>query len=215
MGNRFVVIMLVCISVFVGLLFVGKKDANAPSGGGNSTVQASNHTVGKGTSGVVLIEYGDFECPACGAYYPIIKQIKEKFGDQITFQFRNYPLLQIHQNAMAAHRAAEAAHKQGKFFEMHDMLYERQQSWKSDSNPANVFEGYAAELGLNIDQFKKDVSSSEINAIIQADIREAQAVKATSTPTFVLNGKKIDENPRDAEGFIKLIEDAIKEKTGN
>ncbi len=215
MSNRFLVILVACAAIFAGLLFAGKKQANAPTSNGNSSVQASNHVQGKGTTGVVLVEYGDFQCPACGAYYPIVKQVKQKFGDQITFQFRNFPLIQIHQNAMAAHRAAEAANKQNKFFEMHDMLYERQKSWEQVTNPMPIFESYAQELGLNVGQFKSDVSSSAINDIIQADIREGQALKATSTPTFVLNGKKLDTNPRDFESFSKLIEDAIKAKSGS
>jgi protein-disulfide isomerase len=208
MSNRFLAIVLIIVAIFVGLLFVGKKDASAPTGNNSATtVQPTNHTEGKGTSGVTLTEYGDFQCPACGAYYPIVKQVQQKYGDQITFQFRNFPL-SIHQNARAAHRAAEAADKQGKFWEMHDMLYERQKSWESSSNPAAIFEGYASELGLNIDQFKADVASSAINDIINADVQAGQALKITATPTFAINGKKID-NPRDIEGFYKLIDDAI------
>jgi protein-disulfide isomerase len=212
MNTRFVAILVAIAVLFAGLLLMNKRDADAPTNGGQP-VQATNHVRGEGTSGVTLIEYGDFECPACAAYYPVLKQVKEKYGDQITFQFRHFPLIQIHQNAMAAHRAAEAAAKQDKFWEMHDLLYERQQSWKNSTNPASIFEGYAEELELDIERYKADVASSEINQIIQADLREGQALRLTSTPSFVLNGNKLEENPRDLDGFSALIDEAIKEKS--
>jgi protein-disulfide isomerase len=209
MNNRFVVILIALVLGFVGIIYVSKdKKADAPSTN-NEAITATEHKQGAGNKGVTLIEYGDFECPACGAYYPLVKQVKEKYKDDITFQFRHFPLVQIHRNAMAAHRAAEAAGKQGKFFEMHDMLYERQQAWKSETNPSAIFESYATELALNLEQFKREAASGEINDIINADIQEGQASDASATPTFVLNGKKI-ENPRDLEGFYKLIDDAIK-----
>jgi protein-disulfide isomerase len=211
MNNRFVVVIIALVLAFLGVVFVSKdKKADAPSTNDQS-IKATEHKQGAGNKGVTLIEYGDFECPACGAYYPLVKQVKEKYKDDITFQFRNFPLVQIHRNAMVAHRAAEAADKQGKFFEMHDMLYERQQSWKSETNPTTVFEGYAQELGLNVEQFRRDAASGEINDIINADIKEGQAADASATPTFVINGKKVEQNPRDLEAFYKLIDDAIKE----
>lgn len=209
--NRFTVTLIALFIGFAGIFWFTKNKADAPTA--NRTVEASNHVQGKGTKNVTLIEYGDFECPACGQYYPIIKQVKEKYKDDITFQFRHFPLVQIHRNAMAAHRAAEAAGKQGKFFEMHDLLYEGQTIWKNSGNPAANFEGYATQLGLNLEQFKTDVASQEVNDIINADIRAGQAIGATSTPTFVLNGKKLEQNPRDLDSFNKLIEDAIKENT--
>lgn len=210
MNNRFAVVVVALILAFIGIIFISKdKKADAPTTN-NQEIRATEHKQGAGNKGVTLIEYGDFECPACGAYYPLVKQVKEKYKDDITFQFRHFPLVQIHRNAMAAHRAAEAAGKQNKFFEMHDMLYERQQSWKSETNPTAIFEGYAAELGLNIEQFRRQAASGDINDIINADIKAGQAADATATPTFVINGKKVEQNPRDLEAFYKLIDDAIK-----
>lgn len=211
MNNRFIAIIIILVLSFFGIVYISKdKKANAPTTG-NKTIQATEHKLGEGKKGVTLIEYGDFECPACGAYYPLIKQVKQKYGDDITFQFRNFPLVQIHRNAMAAHRAAEAAAKQNKFFEMHDKLYEGQQQWKDEPNPSLTFEAYARELGLDVEKFKRDAASGEINDIINADIKAGQDIDATSTPTFVINGKKVEQNPRDLESFYKLIDDAIKE----
>lgn len=216
MDRRFLLILLVLAVVFGGFLAFNKKGSDDSNGGSNnSSGQPSSHTYGEGKSGVVLIEYGDFQCPACKAYYPIIKDVKEKYKEQITVQFRHFPLESIHPNARAAHRAAEAAGKQNKFWEMHDLLYENQDAWASLSDPAGIFEDYATRLSLNIDQFKSEAASSDVNSIINADISEGQKIKATSTPTFVLDGVKIEQNPRSVEDFYKLIDEAIaKKQTG-
>jgi len=210
MSNRFVIILIACVAAFAGIFWFTKNKASAPENGGNtSNVQPTNHVQGAGNKKVTLVEYGDFQCPACFQYEPIVREVIKKYGDDITFQFRHFPLSQIHQNAFAAHRAAEAAAKQGKFWEMHDALYDQQKSWESVSSPVTVFEGYAKQLKLNLEQFKKDAASAQVNAIINADITEAGKVGADSTPTFVINGKKIETNPRDVAGFSKLIDEAI------
>jgi len=208
MNRNFLLVLLACVAVFVGLIFFNKKDATAPE----SNIQTSNHIRSEGTTGVTLIEYGDFECPACGAYYPLLKQLGEKYKGQVTFQFRNFPIASIHRNAMVAHRAAEAADLQGKFFAMHDVLYERQQEWAKVSNPISILESYAQELGLDMTKFKQDMSSAAVNDVIQADLRAGQALNVSGTPGFVLNDKLI-ENPNDLEAFSKVLDDAIKEKT--
>lgn len=199
--NRFVVILAACAVLFFGLLIINKKDTGAPA----ADVQPSSHTQGAGA--VTLVEYGDFQCPFCGTFYPVLKQVKEKYGDKITFQFRHFPIASSHPNAMAAHRAAEAAAKQGKFFEMHDILYERQQSWSGSTSASTVFEGYAQQLGLNMDQYKADVVSSAVNDVIQADVKEGQKLRVSGTPTFFIDGQKID-SPRDSLDFFSEKIDA-------
>lgn len=209
MSKRFLIILAVLILGFVGfVVFQGKKNNNK-NGGGSQTAQPSEHKKGAGNKGVTLVEYGDFQCPSCGGYFPILQQIEKKYGDDITFQFRHFPLTQIHQNAMAAHRAAEAASKQNKFWEMHDMLYERQQNWSSSQNISQIMEDYASELGLNVERFKTDYQGSEVNAIINADISVGNSLKVTGTPTFFINGEKIEDPGRTVEEFSKIIDDAI------
>lgn len=209
MSKRFLIIMAVLIAVFLGVVIYSKNKDNSGADGGGNSVNGSNYVVGAGTTGVSVVEYGDFQCPACRSYYPITTQLKEKYGDQIKFQFRHFPLVQIHKNAMIAHRAAEAAGRQGKFWDMHDLLYERQQAWEGSTNPTAIMEDYAAELGLNIDQFKTDFASESVNATISADIKAGQALGANSTPTFFINGVKVEPLPTDVAGFSKLIDDAI------
>lgn len=208
MSKEFIAIVIVVVVGLFGLFAVTKKDNPASTNGGG---EPTSHTVGAGTDGVTLIEYGDFQCPACKSYYPLLKQIKEEFGDKITFQFRHFPLNQIHPHAYQASRAAEAAGLQGKFFEMHDLLYENQDSWTGLSDVTTVFEGFAEQIGLDMEQYKNDVVTAAVGASIDADIKEGQNAGANSTPTFVLNGQKIEENPKSIDEFKELINSKIQE----
>ena len=208
MSKQFIAVIIIVIAGLFGVFTLTKKSNDNQQSSNGSSSQVSEHKKGAGNKGVTLIEYGDFQCTACKSYYPMIKQVKESYGDDITFQFRHFPLTQIHPQAFAASRAAEAAGKQGKFFEMHDMLFENQDSWSAQSSVTPIFEGYAQELGLNIDQFKADVLDANTAAVINADLKAGQAIGAISTPTFVLNGAKI-ENPKSLDEFKKVIDDEI------
>lgn len=208
MSNRFFVIVLIIIAVIGGAVFFSKSSDQAPA----NNSQLSEVKTGEGTTGVTLVEWGDFQCPACASYYPIVKQIKEKYGDKITFQFRNLPLSEIHPHAILAARSAMAADKQGKFWEYHDLLYENQRSWTDLSDATEVFDGYAEQLELNMDQFRADRASDEVNSIVQADRAEAQRLGFTGTPTFVLDGQKLDPTPQSFDEFVKKINEAIAAK---
>lgn len=213
MNKRFVIILAVLVLGFVSLLLLGRRDPESSNKTGGSTKsQPSNHVLGEGETGVTLTEFGDLQCPACAQYHPVVKQIVADYGDKIKFRFRHFPLQSIHQNALISSRAAEAAGLQGKFFEMHDMLYQTQTTWAEEANPTQIFESYAQQLGLNLDQFQKDMRSDRVNRIVKADLSEANDKGYSSTPTFEINGKQI-QTPRDMEGFKKLIDDAIKKAT--
>ena len=205
MSKRFLAILAACFVIFAGLLIINKKD-NPTETSTEATV--TNHTFGEGNTGVTLIEYGDFQCPACFSYFPLVTQLREEYKDRVTFQFRHFPLVQSHQNAMAAHRAAEAAGLQGKFWEMHDLLFQNQKAWEASNNAAQFFEDYATQLELDIEKFKSDVASSGVNASVQADFKSGQDLGVSSTPSFILDGKLI-ENPTSIEAFKKVIDDAI------
>jgi protein-disulfide isomerase len=191
------------------------------SGGGDDVAGAvSNNFYGQESATVTVTEFADFECPACAQFFPIISQVKEQFKDQVRFEFKHFPLVQIHPNSIAAHRAAQAAAKQGKFWEMHDLLYERQTSWRAqsngtgvstNSNPGLTFERYAEELGLDVEQYKLDVSANETIGTINADIAAGKAKGAVSTPTFYINGKLVEDLASLAtpEGFASVIQTAI------
>ncbi|HSX07890.1 MAG TPA: thioredoxin domain-containing protein [Candidatus Saccharimonadales bacterium] len=221
MSKGFWAIIIAIIVIFGGFLWFKDHKANAPS----TTAQTSNHVEGNGQKGVTLIEYGDYECPFCEQYYPVVKQVVAQYNNEIKFEFRNLPLSQIHQNAFAASRAAEAAGLQNKFWEMHDMLYENQSSWVNASDPQTVFSQFAQQLGLNVTQFKQDFSSSKVNDLINGDIAAFNKTgQEMATPTFFLDGKKISPNitfesdqktvnvPASAAAFSQLIAKEIATK---
>lgn len=217
MSKRFLLILIACI-LGLGAVFWftrNKESTTSPSGNNSNQVKLSNNIYGEGKKNVKLVEFGDFQCTACAGFFSIIQAVKQKYQNDITFQFRHFPLVQIHRNAMASHRAAEAAAKQGKFWEMHDLLYQQQQSWSESSSATTMFEAFAQQIGLDMQKYKQDFSSSEVNDIINADQQEGKRLGVSATPTFYLNDKKIDNPPRDAEGFYKLIDEAIKNSQGN
>ncbi len=144
----------------------------------------------KQTEKVKVIEFADFQCPACGYAYPGVKSLKETYGDKVTFVYRNYPL-SMHLNSLTAAYAAEAAGLQGKFFEMHDMLFEGQAEWSEQVDPSNVFQSYAQKIGLNIDQWKKDKESQFVKDRVEADKKDAEAVGVNSTPTFFIGSSTV------------------------
>ncbi|HJP96702.1 MAG TPA: thioredoxin domain-containing protein [Candidatus Saccharimonadales bacterium] len=206
MDKRFWGIILAIILIFGGIVYMNNRSNS------NTAASPSHHVEGNNKKNVTLLEYGDYQCPACESYYPIVKQVVAKYNDDITFQFRNLPLTQLHQNAFVGARAAEAAALQNKFWEMHDMLYDNQDAWSESSDPASYFYKYATELGMNLDQFKKDYASSKVNDTINADIAAFNKTGATmATPTFFLDGKKIDTTAT-VDSFAKQIDAAIASK---
>jgi len=172
-------------------------------------VAHETHIRGAADAKVVLTEFGDFQCPACGAYEPIVKNVTTHYGAQIKFEFKNFPL-PMHGNAIAAAIAAEAAGLQGKFWEMHDELYEHQTEWADVRDPNVKFTEYAKEIGLDTAKFAKDIVESEAAGRVKSDMKEGERVNVSYTPYFLLNGKKI-ENPKTEADFNIVIEAALKE----
>ncbi len=215
--NRFWIILTIVVVALVGLFFMTKKDSSTTVLNSDAKVVSdTDHVRGDKNSPVTLIEYGDFQCPACGSFYPIIKSLESQYKGRVKFVFRHFPLSQIHPNAFASSRAAEAASRQGKFFEMHDKLYETQQLWgQAKTNQQALFEGYAKELGLDMTKFTADYESSEVANKINSDFESGkQTFSITSTPSFILDGEKID-NPTDVAAFSKLLDKALAKATSD
>jgi protein-disulfide isomerase len=175
----------------------------------DETVSAiQKHIKGNKEAVVKLVEYSDIQCPACGMYYPVVKQIVKDFGDNISFEYRHFPLRSIHQNAQKAALAAEAAGLQGKFWEMHDILFENQKDW-SNKTGKNIFSVYAEELGLDIPKFESDMAfNKDIKNKVENDYQSGLDLKVNATPTFFLNDAKM-ENPRSYEEFKSIIQQFI------
>jgi protein-disulfide isomerase len=199
-------------------LDVSDVDTSKVLSGSEKSGMIGDHVYGKKDSKVVFTEYGDFQCPGCGNAHPTIKEVTEKYKDQLAFVFRNFPLTSIHPNARAAASAAEAANKQNKYWEMHNMLYESQQSWGSlaANQRTDFFVGYADNLKLNKDTFRTDMTSPEISQKINFDMALGKKDGVSATPTFFLNGKKMD-NIYNADGGVdkqkleKVLVDAMKQ----
>lgn len=168
-------------------------------------VSESDWTRGKKDAKVVLIEYGDFECPACRNYKSVIDQINENYADKILFVFRHFPLRDVHDNAMSSARAAEAAGLQGKFWEMHDKLYDNQDIWANRADPTSLFVSYAEALGLNADKFKTDMNSDEVIRKINDSYSAAVRLNVPGTPAFFLLGKPIP-TPVNYANFKQLLD---------
>jgi protein-disulfide isomerase len=201
------------IIILIGLMIWGvgsTSGINPPFEAG--AVHPLDNVMGNATSSVVIIEYSDFECPACRTYYGVMKQLMVEFGSKVAFVYRDFPLVEIHANAEFAAEAAQAAGKQGKFWEMHDLLFEKQDEWASVNNPESMFESYATLLGISIEKFKTDINSKEVIDFVRAERASAIKLKLSGTPTFFVNGQQI-QNPSSVDAFRIIINDAIKNKT--
>lgn len=219
MNKRFWAIIVIIIVAFAGILWVKNDQQN--NNNSNTAAQPSENLRGDTASKVKLVEYGDFQCPYCGEYYPIIEQVYQKYQSDVSFQFRNLPLTQIHPNAFAGARAAEAAADQGKFWQMYTVLYEQNEeyyqsnekynTWIGSSNPESYFIQYAQQIGLNVSKFESDYSSNQVNNVINADIAAFNKTGyEMATPTFILNGKQIQATSVNA--FSTLINAQLKKE---
>lgn len=173
----------------------------------NEGVEVETHVKGNPEAAVTLVEYSDFQCPACAQFYPVIKQLIEEKGDSIRFEYRHFPLVNIHPQAVPAARSAEAAGQQGQFWQMHDKLFENQNTWSKSTNPRAYFEQYAEELGLDLDTFKRHLNSSVITDAVMDGFDDARARGFTGTPTFLLNDQVM--NYSTFEEFQAQIDAAI------
>ena len=140
---------------------------------------------------VMLEEFGDFVCQSCAQVHPVLKTMKQEFGPRIVIVFREFPLQTVHPHALSAAQAAEAAGLQGKFWEMHDLLYENQKAWHEASDVSPIFEQYATTLNLDLDRFRRDVNHEAVEQRIQRDRERGYWIGVTGTPTVFLNGREV------------------------
>jgi protein-disulfide isomerase len=167
------------------------------------------HTLGSPNAPARLEEFGDFQCPPCGVFHPILQQMRNEFGDKLQITFREFPLTPAHQHAQAAASAAEAASVQGKFWEMHDLIYEHQNDWKDKFDVRPIFEGYAQQIGLNLERYKRDVTSEPVAQRIFLDQKRGQSLGVKGTPTVFLNGREVPFESLPAEKLRVVIQSAI------
>ena len=206
MDNKRLWIILAVIAIgFFGL--IGYSKLTAPP---EVTSNGSNNVFGKLDSPVTLTEFVDFQCEACYAFYPTVKEVKEKYKDRVKFQVKYFPISNSHQFSRMAAANAEAAAQQGKFWQMHDKLFEGQKVWEQSQDPQQqYYDQYAKDIGLNIEKFKADIKDPKTTATINADLDEVKRLGGDGTPTFVLNGTKIKNPENTVKAFSKVLDDAL------
>ena len=222
--TSWIIFIVITLGILVSLVIFSGSSKSDVSKVNTNTIQAASsengniadHVLGKADSKVILVEYADYQCPGCGTIYPLVKSIAEQYKDQIQFVFRNYPLPELHPNAKVAAGSAEAAGLQGKYWEMHDKIYETQADWSNltISERGKFFEGLATEIGLDINKFNTDLSSPSITEKINFDTALAKKAGVEATPTFYLNGKKLESADYGTEAKFKAAIDAALKKAG-
>jgi len=201
--------ILTTIAVIAGAIFLskGSEPKEEVQIDQDELFATTRHTTGDPSAPVQVVEFGDFECPACAQAFPIIKKVLVENGDKIYYGFKHYPL-SIHKHAKIAAQAAEAASVQDKFWEMHDILFERQNQWAGESNPEELFITYAEELELDIDKFKDDIN--RLDNEVEQDFADGNRLEVSSTPTFFINGTKYSGVVSEAQ-FQQIIQQPISE----
>jgi protein-disulfide isomerase len=210
-GIGVVTLLLVGVAVFSlgGSKGLGGDEASKAPKDIKTLIRSDSHIKGPKNAKVTVVEFGDFQCPACGSAYPVVTQILGNYKDKVQFIFRNYPL-PVHKNAKVAAEASEAAGAQGKFFEMYTKLYDNQKAWSESNNALDeYFVKYATDIKLDVNKFTSDVKASKYANKIQKDIDDGNAVGVSATPTFYINGiEQVGGLPYDE--FKTKIEDALK-----
>ncbi len=187
MKNPWVIVGFVVLVLIVGSIVY----SNSVDDKNNIGVDISKTYIkGNPNASVSLVEYSDFQCPACAAFQPVLADVMNQFGSDINFEYKHFPL-PMHPLALPAARAVEAAGQQDKFYEFHDMLFEKQKTWTNSPNPNALFVQYAEELGLDVKKFRQHMDASLLSDKIKADKKAGDNLGITGTPTFYLNGEKM------------------------
>ena len=184
------------------------ENSMAPGAGGAE----SGHVRGRADAPVTIIEFGDFQCPPCANLSEPINQLERDYRSRLRVVFRHFPLAN-HQHAREAALASEAAGLQGRFWEMHDLLYREQSVWSKAPDVRILFNAYAGMLGLNIDRFKKDMESEEAKARVASDEQKAGALGVTTTPTIFVNNHQVSPAHLNPAGLRGSIDTALRART--
>ena len=172
----------------------------------------SAHIRGNPEAAVTLEEFVDFECPNCAALAAFLDQLIKEYNPHVRLIFRNFPL-PMHQFARDAALAAEAAGLQGRYWEMHDMLFREQAVWSSATDPGLLFDTYAETLGLDLNRFRTDVKSDKVRECIESDQARARSLGVKTAPTLFVDKREMGPNDRTPEGVRRLVDEAVKAKT--
>jgi protein-disulfide isomerase len=209
-----IVVIVLAVVLAAGIAVYWSRQTTAASGETSSkttsdSLPGGGHIRGKASAPVTLVEFGDYQCPSCGFYHPIVDELLRRSPDKVKLEFHHYPLIQMHPHALAAAMAVEAAGDQGKYWEMHDLVYDHQKEWAAMPNPESEFLAFATQLGLDANRFMQSVKSPDVENRILEDIKRGSNAKVGGTPTFFINGRSIDPLPMGVDEFAKIIDDAL------
>lgn len=211
MDKKRIIIWSSFILAMVALLVLLAKFGGTTSTGGNtvgaklaSPITDADWSKGSATAKHTIVEYSDFQCPSCAAYYPLLKRLVAENPNDVRLVYRFFPLRTLHQNAQKSAEAAQAAGLQGKFWELHDALFNTQTSWENDEHPEITFEDLASSLGLDGKKFKDDLNSPAVTDRVNRDFNSAQATGLDSTPSLLFDGVLI-KTPNSYEELVALI----------
>ena len=200
MQNPWIIFGIIITLLLVGAFYLAGTDGSA----NNEGVVEMTHVKGNPDAEVVLVEYSDFQCPACQAITPVVNQLMLEYGDFIRLEYKNFPIERIHPFAIQAAVAAEAAGQQGKFYEFNDLLFDNQLTWAQSSDPSVFFEQYAQELGLDMETFRRHSNASMLREKVLRQQQEGLEAGVTGTPTMFLNGERMQYSTYD-EFVLQVI----------
>lgn len=210
-----IIVVIVCVAILAGGAWIYQKNAPKPqadvlTANQEALARADSFKIKAPNEKVTVVEFGDFQCPACSYAEPEIEKLRAQYKDTVTFVYRNFPLVTIHKNAMKSAQMSYIANEQGKYWEMHDKLYATQQEWETLNDPSDLFISYAAALGLNTSGMKEKLSSTLYQDKINADVKDGELLGVNSTPTFFVGNTII----RTANaGLVKAaIDEQLKNK---
>lgn len=203
--NIIILLVLVLIAFFVFNFINTKAKEGLPV---TIKQEATDHIIGNPNSKVVLVEYADMQCPTCKAFDPIVNEVVNGYKDKILYVFKHFPLTQIHPNALLAATAVEAASKQGKFEEMKTLLFLKQEEWGGSLASKNKIIEYALSLKLDINKFEADMNDPATTERVMRDYRSGVDIGVSGTPTFYINGKKVDLSTISTVESFKAVLDA-------
>lgn len=212
-----IVATVALIAVGSGAMLYRTKRAELLPVPENRSVSGKNtaepmHIRGNPDAPVTLEEFGDFQCPPCGNFAGFAEGLLKEYDSRLRIIFRNFPLV-AHEHAREAALAAEAAGLQGRFWEMHDVLYREQAAWSTASNTRELFESYAGTIGLNLDQFRKDMDSEKVKERVDSDQALGDSLGIKVTPSLFINNRPVDPRDKNPEGVHAAINAALGEKS--
>jgi protein-disulfide isomerase len=203
-----IIVIVLAVGVAAGAAVFLSRGTDKPAENSSTPSHVDikgGHIRGPENAPVTLVEFGDYECPSCGAYHPFVKEILTRYPDKVRLEFHHFPLVGVHPNAMMGAMAAEAAGEQGKYWEMHDALFENQPMWGESRNPEPVLISIASRIGLDVNRFMQQLRNPALQDRILKDVTRGNELQINETPTFFVNGDRAHLK-LSIEDFVQTIE---------